>query len=238
MTGDKEETPQVQYSQPPEYQKQMELFNKYQEPYMAKQFGLYQDIFEPQTRFLGGILGEEMKQPMSLPEDVWSNIWQKGRERTTAEYTPITQKATERFAGQGTPQGAREKYFQSLDLSKAKSLSDLAIDMSIQEWTEKKVAKQQSLSNMQAYLTGQPAFSIPMPTSQAYTNQPQQGGGNDWMGGVGSILQGVGSVAPIFSGMFGGGGSTVGMGYGDTGADFFSGTDYGNGDYTGGQFAI
>lgn len=189
MGGKKEESsqPTISWQQSPEYQYQMDLFKQIQDPWMKSQYGLYKDVFEPQTRQLGGVLGEQLRQPLSLPEDVWANTWQKGKANVAAQYAPMEQKATERAAGSGMlGQGATEKYMQQLDLSKAKSIEDMSIDMAIQEWNEKKQAKQQAISNMMAFQGLQPQFNLQMPQSQMFVQQPsQQQRGN--YGGLGSL---------------------------------------------------
>lgn len=215
--GDEEESqPQITWSQSPEYQKQMELFTKYQEPYMAEKFKTFggTDGFqgtEQLTRSLGGMLGEDIKNPLSLPEDVWSGLWTKAREKTLGEYKPIEQAATERFAGSGMMgSGPSQKYFQGLDISKAKSLEDMAIDMSIQEWTEKKAAKQSAYTNMQNYLNMfSPNFNLPMPTSQQITTMPEEG--QDYSG----LGMGLGALGGGLLGLAGGPlGVAVGAGVG------------------------
>lgn len=254
----------VQWSQSPEYKKQMGLFEDIQEPYMKSQQALYQDVFEPQTRALGGVLGDQLKdpytdlmkqmqtklggqldQPLSLPQDVWANMWQQARERTVGEYGKARQSATERAAASGTlGQGATDRYFQGLDIQQAKSVEDIAVDMVIKEWGEKKAAQQQSIENvgrflpqeMQAkqYATGnlmnfmglQPQFNIPMPQSQAYT-QGQQSGGSDW---VSSLLQSAPGIITAVGGMNWGGGAGGGTGMETAGSEWMSG-DYSSDPY-------
>lgn len=211
-----QEQPEIRYQQPPEYGYQMQLFKDIQEPYMRGQYGLYRDIFEPQMRELGGVLGEQLKQPLSLPEDVWANIWQRGRERAVGEFEPLRQQATERAAGRGMlEQGPTERYFQTLDIAQAKSIEDTAIDMAISEWTEKKQAREQAIAQSTGFLGYQPQFGLPMPTSQPYTYQPPGREPEPWeryMGIVGDPggsylgLYGSGAqqTSPI-SGLLGGG---------------------------------
>jgi hypothetical protein len=193
MCNDKEEKqPEILYSTPPEYAKQMELFSGIQEPYIKSQYQLYKDVYEPGVRSLGGELGDQLKQPLQLPEDVWANIWQKSAANVKNEYDPLRQQAGERFAGKGMlNQPVTEKYFQNLDLSQAKSMETMAVDMAIQEWTEKKTAKQQAIQNSMAFQGYQPTFNLPMPTSTAYT-KPGDTSGTDFgsmgaLGGAGAL---------------------------------------------------
>ncbi len=219
----------IKFAQAPEYGQQMELFKKYQEPYLEKQYGLYEDIFEPQARELGGMLGDQLAdgpspyvtqlgdklsgqldQPLSLPQSVWDSMWQQAKGRTAAEYGGARQSATERAAGSGMlGQGPTEKYMQALDVSQAKSLEDIAVDMAIAEWNEKKGAQQTAIQNMQnfipleeysrqqpitnlmSYMGQQPQFQIPMPSSIPYSVGGGGGGGSSVMGGIGTVVGGV-----------------------------------------------
>lgn len=183
--GKKPEQPSIQYTQSPEYSKMMELFTKYQEPYLASQQKLYQDVFEPTSRQIGGVIQRDLTEPFQLPEDVWSKVWQKSRERTLGEYAPIEKRMTERFAGTGAldTSGQVQKWFGDVELSKAKSIEDLAVNQAIQEWTEKKMAKQQSIGNAFQFLTGEPQFNVPMPQSMAYIPPVNTNTGN-WITGA------------------------------------------------------
>ena len=248
---------EIKWAQSPEYSKQMELFEGIQAPWMKSQFGLYGDIFEPQMRELGGMLGEQAKagpsqyitqlgnkltqqldQPLQLPQDVWQNIWQQGAERVTGQYQPLRQKAGERAAGAGMlGQGPTENYFQNLDLAQAKSMEDMAIDMAIQEWTEKKSAQQQSIQNMQQFIPLeeysrqqpiqnlmqfqglQPQFNIPMPSSIPYTQEMEEDFEWDWgsmlTGGLTGAAAGFAMGGPVGAGIgavVGGAGGGLGGG--------------------------
>lgn len=193
MGKGKTQQPQIQQiSLTPEQEQLNKLFSSIQVPYAQSQYKLFQDIFEPQTRSLGGMLGQDLSQPMTLPEETWSNIWQKSRERTLGEFAPIEQRATERFYGNQTPEGAREKYFSGLDIQKAKSIEDLAINQAIQEWSEKKVAKQQAIENQLRFLGYQPSFNITPQVPQYYSSMPQGSNYSGLGAGIGSVLGGVG----------------------------------------------
>jgi hypothetical protein len=196
--GDDNEQPTIQYSEPPK----SELYSSVQEPWSKSQYQLYQDVFEPTTRSLGGILGEQLTQPLSLPEDVWSNLWQKARAKTVGEYGQVRQQATERAAGSGMlGQGATEKYFQNLDLSQAKSIEDLAVDMSIAEWNEKKQAQQQALSNAMNFVNQQPVFNLPYSTANAYSSMGDTSSGNYSGLGTGIGMLGGALLAPLTGGL-------------------------------------
>jgi hypothetical protein len=216
MCGGKEKQPEVSWSQSPEYAKQQELFTKYQEPYMASQYNLYQDVFEPQARSLGQKLGNQLNQPLSLPDDIWNSLWQKGRENVGAEYGNIRQSASERAAGSGMlGQGPTEKYFQNLDLSQAKSMESLAADMAIQEWMEKKTSQQQAIQNSMGYQGMQPSFNLQMPTSQQVVSQDEGYGGLlGGLGGVGGALLGAWMGGPAGAAVGYSAGSSLGQGIG------------------------
>jgi hypothetical protein len=82
-------------------------------------------------------------------------------------------------------QGPTEKYMQNLDLSQAKSMEDMAVDMAIQQWTEKKSAQQQATQNMMTYQSMQPQFNLQMPQSTVSTEPATQG----LLGGMADIGQ-------------------------------------------------
>lgn len=186
------EQPQISYSKSPDYDYQKQLFSSIQEPYMQSQYKLYQDVFEPQMRSLGGILGEDLKNPMTLPEDVWANIWNKSREKTVGEYGKLKQGATERAAGSGMlGQGPTEKYMQQLDLSQAKSIEDLAVDTALAEWQERKSARQTAISNMSQFLNATPQFNLNLPGYDVTTGLS---GGSD-SGKFSMLGTGLGALA-------------------------------------------
>jgi len=175
--GKEPKAPEIKYATAPEYGTQMELFKKYQEPYLESQEKLYSEIFEPTTRQIGGLLQADLTEPFQLDENVWTDIWQRARERTLGEFEPIERRTTQRLAGKGAldTSGQALKAFQDIDLSKAKSIEDLAVDQAIAEWTEKKSAKQQSYSNIFNYLGATPSFNIPMPQAQPYIQPGEEG---------------------------------------------------------------
>ena len=154
--GKKEEPPQVQYTTPPQPAEQVTLRNEVEIPYYKSKYQQYLNLYEPLERQIGGKIGSELATPrmpatldlpqvnfpqFTLPEDQYNQIWQQGRERISGGYQPLRQQASERAAGRGMlGQGPTEKYFQQLDLSQAKSLEDMAVDMAIQQWGDKKQA--------------------------------------------------------------------------------------------------
>jgi len=206
--GDDDDGGSVEYTQPPEYDEQMEMFQDIQKPWIYGQSELYKDIFEPQMRELGGLLGDRMKQPLTLPEDVWSNLWQKGQSNVLNQYDNLRDKGSERAAGRGMlGQGPTENYMQNLDLQQAKSIDDMAVEMAMMEWNEKKMAQQQATGNMMNYLQMQPAFNIPLPGSQPFT---QAGNARSATGGWGGAASGAVSGAYAGSQMGLGGYGTAG----------------------------
>ena len=197
----KSEPPQVQYTTPPQTPEQTSLLQEVEIPYYKSKYQQYLNLYEPLERQIGGKIGSELTSPrmpetlnlprFTLPEDEYNQIWQQGRERVVGQYEPIRQQASERAAGRGMlGQGPTEKYFQQLDLSQAKSMEDMAVDMAIQQWSDKKQvaemnfqqssqeaftnwqmkesAKEASLQNALNFLSGQPIFTPNFPTSQAY----------------------------------------------------------------------
>ena len=154
--GKKSEPPQVQYTTPPQPAEQVTLRNEVEIPYYKSKYQQYLNLYEPLERQIGGKIGSELATPrmpatldlpqvnfpqFTLPEDQYNQIWQQGRERISGGYQPLRQQASERAAGRGMlGQGPTEKYFQQLDLSQAKSLEDMAVDMAIQQWSDKKQA--------------------------------------------------------------------------------------------------
>ncbi len=190
--GKKPEPPSIQYTQPPEYKEMMDLFKRYQTPFMESQYNVYKDVYEPTSRQIGGIVQRDLTEPFQIPEDVWSKVWQKSRERTLAEYNPIEQRMTERFAGAGAldTSGQVQKWFGDVELSKAKSIEDLAVNQAIQEWEQKRIAKQQSMTNAFQFLTGEPQFNVPMPQSTSYVSPGSTNAGFDVGGMFGGGLGG------------------------------------------------
>ena len=193
---------------------QNELFSNVQVPWAQSQYKLYQDTYEPQARSLGNVLGEQLKSPTLMPDQYWNNAYQTQAGNITGQYDKLRQTGTERAAGSGMlGQGPTEKYMQGLDLAQGKSMEDMAVDMAIQQWTEKKTAQQQAISNMGNFVNQQPMFGIQPAVPQYYTQAPPQQ--TDWMG---NITQGLGMVNTgmgIFGqgkdmGLWGGGGNQAG----------------------------
>lgn len=236
MCGNKkEEPPQVQYTSPPVSAEQTQLLNEVQIPYYKSKYQQYLDLYQPLERQIGGKIGSELTTPrmpdtlnlpqFTLPEDQYSQLWQQGRERIVGGYQPLRQQASERAAGRGMlGQGPTEKYFQQLDLSQAKSLEDMAVDMAIQQWSDKKQMaelnfqqkSQEALFNWQAqegaksasqqnalnFLSGQPIFTPNFPTSQAYIPpQAQKQSGKFGMLGAGLGMLGGALLAAPTGGM-------------------------------------
>lgn len=185
---------EIEYSQPPEYQYQMDLFKQIQEPYMRSQFDLYNTSFAPAIKQAGETAMEGIKDPMALPEnwkdtlfpqDYWDKTWQQSREKTLAEYAPIERQTSRRVAATGgIGQGPANQLFSDIEAKKAKSIETLAIDQAINQWQELKTAqaqaytlKQNAYQNALNYLQFQPAFNIPMPSSQAYITPHKAGVG-------------------------------------------------------------
>lgn len=208
----KKQLEQFETIEKPYAQKEFQLYTDVIEPFIKQQYGLASDVFLPTSRELGGKLQAELTEPFQLPEDVWNKTWTKARERTLQEYEPIERQASERFAGAGALEssGRVGKYFENLDISKAKSIEDLAVNQAIQEWNEKKTAKQQSYENIFRYLGYQPSaastniynpniptdtqFNMPYPMSQlsvlpgvAGTESPWGGIAQAGIGAAGSL---------------------------------------------------
>lgn len=224
MCGDKEqEQPGIRYSQPPEDQ----LFTDIQKPWMKDQFGMFKDVFEPLSRSLGGQLGEELKtpsptmqrlgeivgsdldQPLTLPTSVWEGIKQRGMETIKRGYESTKQDTSERLASRGMlEQGPGESAMKQIERAEAESVEDYVARMTVEEWNEKKMAKQQSIQNVgylenleqlpiqniMQYLGYQPQFNLPQTTAQPYTYMPPEG--PDKMGGA---MSGAGTGATVGS---------------------------------------
>ena len=163
-----------------------DLWKQYGKGITEEQYKLTQDILQPTTRQMGGMMQAELTQPFQLPESVWQGTWQKARERTLGEYEPIERRTTQRLAATGgLGQGPAEALFKDIDLSKARSIENLAIEQALAEWNEKKAAKQQSYENIFRLLGGQGGVVQPQTQTgaiggaiQPYTEIPQTG--IDW----------------------------------------------------------
>src|SRR3990167_11196816 len=72
--GDDEEQPQARYTQSPEYQRQMELFQNIQEPYIRSQYEQYEKLFKPLT----GQLGEKITKGLTIPyqSPLYTNVFE------------------------------------------------------------------------------------------------------------------------------------------------------------------
>lgn len=187
----------------------------------------YHDFLDPSIRQLGGQLQSDLTQPFSLPEEFWQGLWQKGRERTLNEYAPIDRRQTQRFASTGAldSSGQAQKWFGDLELSKAKSIEDLAIEQTLNEWNEKKMAKQQAITNMGNFVNS----SGNWPQQQAYIQPGRSPKINGWESFFSSVspiyhdvLQGQGYNSPgmgtgqslaLLASMYGMGGMGGGGGY-------------------------
>ena len=139
------------------------------------------------------------------------------------QYEPIRQQASERAAGRGMlGQGPTEKYFQQLDLSQAKSLEDMAVDMAIQQWSDKKQAAEM---NWQTQLN-QNEMNFQQQSQEALLNwQAQEGAKSASQQNALNFLSGQPIFTPNFptsqayippqaqkqSGKFGGIGGGLGM---------------------------
>jgi len=191
--GGDDEQPEIK-AQPLTAEQQMmnEAFANIQMPYMQSKYKEYQDIYQPMTKSLGASISKQLSEPLTLPEDVWNNIWQKSKANTIQGYNETRQTAGERLAGKGMlNQPVSEKYFQNLDLAQAKSIESLAIDMAIQQWTEKKTAQQQAIANASNFVSGAPNFTISPQVPQYYTTQNS---GNDYSGLLGAVGTGAGAI--------------------------------------------
>jgi hypothetical protein len=133
-----------------------------QRAYQQEQLGLFQDVFSPMTKQLGGELGD-----MFSPE-ASEAYWAKGRGKIEDYYGDIEQKATERFAGAGTlGQGPSQEYFgETLPGMKAKSMEDLVVDQVLMDYG----MKQQGISNMLSFLGKTPPASTFSASKQPYTS--------------------------------------------------------------------
>lgn len=161
-----------------ELEKQREFYEELYAPqkaYQEKQLKLFEDIFEPTSRQIGGLLQAQLTEPFQLPEDLWAKTWQKARERTMAEFAPVERRTTQRLAGIGglDVHGQAQKLFGDIETQKVKSIESLAVEQAISEWTEKKQAKQQSFENVFKYLGYEPSVSTP--TTYPYQMQDYSG---------------------------------------------------------------
>ena len=134
MCGNKkDDQPTIQQIPFNQYQEQQnQLFSDVMVPWTKSRYEMSQNVYDPLSRQLGQELGNQLKSPMSLPEDVWANLWQKQSANVAGEYNKTRQSGTERAAGSGMlNQGPTEKYMQSLDLAQGKSMEDMAVSMAI-----------------------------------------------------------------------------------------------------------
>jgi len=178
----KAKAPTIEYKQPPPPEMTPEeswLFNTISKPYYTQQLQDYQNIYQPLAQSLGGKLSADLNEPFTLPEEEWSKIWQKGREKALAEYKPIERRMTQRFAGTGAldSSGQVQKAFKDVELSKAKTIEDLAISQSLAEWEEKKAAKQLSYENILRFQGHQPT-RFPINPTGSVEAQPYLTGGS------------------------------------------------------------
>jgi hypothetical protein len=172
----KDDGAQVKSYTPQLTSEQSDYYNNIYKPYTTSQYQQYKDVYEPSSRQLGGELQAQLSQPLSLPEDVWNKTWQQSKEKIGAQFDTSSRQLSQRLASTGAigSSGQANKAFQQLDYQKQKSIETQAIDHAIAEWTEKKQAKQQSISNMQSYLSGQPSFNMQLPSEQGYITQDSQ----------------------------------------------------------------
>lgn len=189
----KSETPQVSYTQSPEYQQQMDLFKNIQTPYLQSQYDLYKNQYAPSAQQLGGQLQSQLATPFnpqlnlptlgvpteySLPEDQWAKVWQQSREKALAPFDTQSRQMSQRFASTGAldNSGQVNKAFQNLDYQKQKSIETQAIDQAIQEWTEKKQINNQNTQLQNQYQQA---------NWQNQVNQTQQ----NWQSGINANQQ-------------------------------------------------
>ncbi len=143
----------------PYVQDQSSLWQTYGKPIAEGQLKTYQDVGLPAYRSLGEKLTGDLNTPWNESEmkGVFDKIWQQTREKTAAEYAPITERMSQKLAGSGAlDTGAAIKAYGDIQQSKYKSLENQAIEQALQEYNVKNQAKQQSYSNMSSYLNYQP----------------------------------------------------------------------------------
>ena len=178
------------------------LWQEYGLPQTTEQYKIFGEQVLPAEKELATQLGANLTQPLQLPQEVWDKIWQQTREKTLAEYAPIEQRTTQRLASTGgIGGGPGESLFKDIELSKAKSIESMAIEQAINEWTEKKAAKQQSYENIFKMLGYTPGTTTPttstsaVGTIQPYVNQPAQTSGV--AEGIGSFVNSMSSILPM-----------------------------------------
>ena len=136
-----------------------------QRAYQQEQLGLFQDVFSPLTKQLGGELGDMFSTDTSALSNAY---WSKGRNRIEDYFKETEQKASEVFAGSGMlGQGPANKYFtEELPAMKAKSMEDLVIDQVLTDYG----FKQQNVTNMLSFLGKTPPASTFNASNQPYTS--------------------------------------------------------------------
>jgi hypothetical protein len=212
----KSEAPHIEYSQPPAPTYSMSpedkwLYENISKPYAESQFKNYQDIYNPLQQQFGQKISADLNNPMSLPEDQWTKIWQQAQQRNAEAYNPVMQKTSQRLAATGglDNSGQAQNAFRQIDLSKAKSIEDLAINQALAEWQDKVSAKKTSYDNAFRFMGGTPQFQQPnsdKTDAQAYLTGGRPKSLNTWesIGSMfspayGDILRSQGYNAPGMS---------------------------------------
>lgn len=132
------------------------LWSQYGKPIQQGQLENYQNVSLPLLGTLGNKISSDVNTPWDESEmkSVFDKIWQQTREKTAAEFDPITQRTSQRLAGAGAlDTGASIKAFGDIEQNKYKSLETQAIDQALQEFNVKNTAKQQSYTNAFQYLS-------------------------------------------------------------------------------------
>ncbi len=127
----------------------------------------WKNIYGPMAGRVGPQLEAQLDEPFRLPQEYWQQVWQKGKERISAEYQPLMQKTTERVAGMGPGKlesPVAQKLFADIEKEKVRTIEDLAIDQTIAEWTEGVTAKQQAQENIFRFMGFQPSTGFAAPS--------------------------------------------------------------------------
>ena len=138
----------------------------------TEQYKYINDLMAPYrstANQLGGVIQNQLTEPLQLPESYWDEVWNKSKEATTTSFEPIYQKASERAASSGMlGQGPTNQLFTDIDISKAKTIEQQSVDQALSEWNAKLTANQNAINNAMKYVGGAGSavnYAVPPPTT-------------------------------------------------------------------------
>ncbi len=181
--------------------------------FQERQLALFKDVFDPQLRAFAPRIQQQLDQPLSLPQEVFDELFQRGRERIGREFGVLEEKTTQRLAGAGPGVlrgGQAQQLFGEIERERVRSVEDLAIDQAIFEFQEKKIAQQQAFENAFRFIGGAPTIGqaqVPsIPSAPGFIPPPIPEASSGLSEGLSTALR----VASLFSGSFAGGGASAG----------------------------